>query len=95
MMSNNLNESQITEEMFRNAKQGDAFKDCHGRICEIIRNNTKGNVGFPVLIINIPGYGTEEVTLHPDLGIIDEEWATMIELNHESATFVPKEPTQV
>lgn len=88
-MTKSKNKSKITGEHFKNAKPGQALKDGCGRICEIHANLTEDKL-YPTLLISIPGYGTEEVSLHPEMGIIDEEWATMLELNDPSAEFIPQ-----
>jgi hypothetical protein len=80
------NKSQITREIFANAKSGDEIEDKYGRKWNVIQNLGDDP---PTLFVQCPGHRAEEVYFYDDLGIVDEEMATIIELSDPKTRLIP------
>ncbi len=84
-----LNKSKITADMMRNAKPGDALRDATGRDWIVERNLAPKGPSYPSVMTRLPGYGQEKLTCDPHLGIVDDEYGTVVELNNPNAQFIP------
>ncbi len=85
-----LNKSKITTAMIRAAKPGDSLVDSHGRPWLVQKNLSPEGPSYASLMLELQGFGQEKITVDPSLGIVDEEWGTIVELNAPTAHFVAK-----
>ena len=84
MNAHKINKSGITKEQFAAATTEQVIVDIHGRRWDILANLGAPH-GLPELMVRCPGHDAEDLTYHDDLGIIDEEQGTIIELNDPRA----------
>ena len=77
-----IHEVPLNRRGFLQLREGDKIVDAGGRKWDVVESATR-KVGdsFPTVIAQCPGYESETLTLHPDLGIVDENWGTIMELN--------------